>query len=602
MKLTRALTLVFLLFLGWPALCRASVADSLEAIAATLPDTQRVRMYREWTGSLQPGQAIAIGRKGISWAIDKDEKRLAADLLSKIGRAYFVLGDYPLALDCHQKAAKVYLEIGERKEMGMERCNMGLVLKRIKEPEKAEDEFRQALEIFRQLKDSASLATIYNHMGNLYEDQKNDLETALWCYNKSLSYSRPAGDIASVAYSLDFISGIYSKQGKYDEALRLLNEELAIRRSKMDDLFGEAINLNNIGEVYKMQDNITEAEKYFLQALDIAKGVGYKELIAHIYTMLAETSSARKDFAKAYGYMELRSTMRDSLISEKKNYQIAEIREKYESEKKEQQIVTLEKETELSNQRAVNLRNYFISAVLVLVLGGVIGWLYYNQQQQRKLSRERIAQEQLRTRAIIEAEEKERIRIARELHDGVGQLLAAAKMNLSSENGMENKRENVIRLVDDAIGEVRSVSHSMMPDVLMKHGLAKAIRDLVEKTSGSVTEISLQLNGWEKRWDAASESILYRVVQELIGNALKHAGATKINIDLNKFDDEINLIVEDNGKGFDPAELGERAGIGLKNMQSRIAFLGGHIIIDSTPGRGTTVIIAVPLNEQKTKV
>lgn len=597
MRGKRGIALLICLFFSLPAIIRASVADSLEAVAEALPDSARTEKYLEWSHSLSPQVRINIGRKGIAWAISNNKTDLVGRLLHNIGTAYFITGEHPLALDCYQKAIRVFELTGNRVEIGKEHTVIGQLLKK-RYPDAAEKEYRKALDIFREERDTANLAAIYNYLGNFYEDVKQDQDIALQCYNQSLSYAQPYGDSASVAYSLDFIAGIYLKQGRYEESLRLLNEELRLQRWTGDKL-GQAINLNNMGEVYKTQGKADLAESYFLQALEMAEELNYKDFMMHIYTMLSEISRDRRDFANAYRYMELKSAVKDSLISEKKNYQIAEIKEKYESENREQRILTLQKETELGRQREINLRNYFISAMLVLVLGGIIGWLYYNQQQQRKLSGERIAQEQLRTRAIIEAEEKERIRIARELHDGVGQLLAAAKMNLSPGHGIEEKKmENASKLVDDAIREVRTVSHSMMPDVLMKHGLANAIKDLADKIgSGTSLEVSLQISGWEERWEASSESVLYRVVQELLGNVLKHSQARKVSIDLNKFDDEISLIVEDDGKGFDPSNPGAGAGIGLKNMQSRIAFLGGHMVIDSVPGRGTTTIISVPLKK-----
>lgn len=600
----KSLNIFFLLtFFCIPLISRASTVDSLETLAGTLPDSLRAEKYIEWTRTLEPADAVAIGRRGISWAIDRQEKKTACELLLYTGRAYFILGDYVLALDCYHKAMIVTEMTGDKQLAGMVHTAIGQLYSKRKEPVQAEAEYMLALGIFAAEKDTYNLATIYNYLGNLYEDAKQEPDRALQYYYKSVSLSRPVGDSVGVAYSLDFIAGVYSKQGKYEEALRLLNDELRIRRWS-NDRFGEAINVNNIGEVYKMKGDIRQAETYFLEALEMAKKLDYKDFMVHIYTQLSEISRDRDDFANAYGYMELKSAVKDSLISEKKNYQIAEIREKYESDKKEQQILTLNKEKELGHQREVNLRNYFITAVLVLILGGVIGWLYYNQQQQRKLLAERIIQEQLRTRAIIEAEEKERVRIARELHDGVGQLLAAARMNLAAGQGEEKlRKETASRLVDDAIREVRSVSHSMMPDVLVKHGLAKALKDLVEKINqAGKPEIQLHLNGWEERWEPAQESVLYRVSQELLTNILKHSDATKVNIDLNKFDDEINLIVEDNGKGFDPGNLPEGSGIGLKNMQSRITFLGGHMIIDAVPGRGVTTIIAIPVNEKKHEV
>jgi signal transduction histidine kinase len=178
-------------------------------------------------------------------------------------------------------------------------------------------------------------------------------------------------------------------------------------------------------------------------------------------------------------------------------------------------------------------------------------------------------------------------------------LLAAVQLGLSDKNVEPAQRlEQTTGLVNDAIREVRSVSHSMMPDMLLKHGLGKAVEDLAARINGLGNLVISAQVSWQQRWEPAHEAVLYRVIQELFTNMIKHAGATKANLELHRFDDEISLILEDNGKGFDVNTAAN--GIGLQNMQSRIAYLGGHLILDSLPGRGTTAIVTIPLKTTET--
>lgn len=583
----------------------ATERDSLDLLLEGMTDEELRQTYTDWAARwkfAKPDLSIYICRKGLDWASEREDKPLAAGLLHSMGTAEYIRGEYALALDCYQKSADLYSVTGDALGIANVCISKGQLFRKQKEYESARKEYVRALDIFLKSGDKQSLAMTYNNLGNLYQEWKGDLDNALICYQKSLQYSEEIDDTLSISYSYDFISGIYAQQGRYNEALALLEKALVLRLA-LNNEFSVAINYNNMGEVYLMQEKYTVSEPYFLKALEISEASDYKDLMVHIYAQLALVSEKKNDFENAYRYLDLRSAVKDSIISERKNQQIAELKEKYESEKKEQEIVSLQKDKEISSQRIASQRNYFISALLILVLGGVIGWLYYNQQQQRNLTRERIEQEKLRTRAMIEAEEKERIRIARELHDGVGQLLAAARINMSilAESEPEDKGlQNAYGLVDDAIREVRSVSHSMMPDALLKYGLVRAIRELIEKiSSAAALKINFQEGGWNERWDESSESVLYRVFQELLGNILKHSGATTVNVDLHKFEDEISLIVEDDGKGFDPKNVAENAGIGLRNMRSRVEFLGGNMMVDSTPGRGTTTIISIPLNTMK---
>lgn len=576
--------------------------DSLTAYISTLPDNERRQVYIEETYQLkisEPELTVKICREGISWASDQNDVELAAILLFNLGGAYYVLGEQALALDSYQKSLQLFEQKILLNRQGEVYIALGQLFRKRREFESAKDAYENALESFLKTENKKDLATVYNNLGNLYEEWKGDLVTANSCYIKSLNFSMELKDTIGISYCYDFLSGIYAQQGNYKRSMQLLDSALVLRRLKKDD-FAIAINLNNMGEVLKMQHKYNEAKVYFLQSIEISKKINFRDLLMHSYMMLSEIARDQKNYEDAYLYIDLRNSIRDSIINETKNKQIAELKEKYESEKKEQAILSLRKDKAISDQKMLTQKNYFISAISILLLGGIIGWLLYNQQQQKKLTFQRIEQDKFRIKSILQAEEKERIRIARELHDGVGQLLAAAKMNLSNiaEHHEKNKQSDIaVKLVDDAIQEVRSVSHSMMPDVLIKKGLVKAIEELVEKVSkGTGILISFQESGWEERWDPESESVLYRVFQELLSNILKHSGAAKVTIDLNKFEDEISMIVEDDGSGFDQKIISEKSGIGLTNMRSRIEFLGGHFMIDTSPGKGTTTIITIPIN------
>jgi signal transduction histidine kinase len=207
------------------------------------------------------------------------------------------------------------------------------------------------------------------------------------------------------------------------------------------------------------------------------------------------------------------------------------------------------------------------------------------------------------SKAVIEAEENERQRIAKDLHDGVGQMMSAARMNLSafeSEinfNNVNQKQsfEKIVELVDESCKEVRTVSHIMMPNALMKNNLAVAIRDFVEKLDKKKLEVHVDTEGLDERLDSNLETVLYRVIQECVTNVIKHADATTLDISLIRDTDGISGTIEDNGKGFDIADKEKFEGIGLKNIITRIEYLKGTVDFDSAPGRGTVIALHVPV-------
>lgn len=218
------------------------------------------------------------------------------------------------------------------------------------------------------------------------------------------------------------------------------------------------------------------------------------------------------------------------------------------------------------------------------------------------LQAEVMKQQDLATKAIINAEENERKRIAADLHDGVGQMMSAAKMNLSAfENEISFKDETqkvyfdkLIGLVDESCREIRSVSHQMMPNALLKSGLASAVKEFIDKIDTKIIKINLYTEGLNERLDGNIETVLYRVIQECVNNVIKHSGADKLDISLIKDADGIAATVEDNGKGFDMNDKLKFEGIGLKNITSRIEFLKGSVDFDSSPGKGTLIAIHVP--------
>jgi signal transduction histidine kinase len=297
---------------------------------------------------------------------------------------------------------------------------------------------------------------------------------------------------------------------------------------------------------------------------------------------------------------------KDSVYTKENADKLAEMQTRFQSEKKDLEIEKQNDEIRLT--KAEVERKNIITTVLVvsIILVILLFYLLYHHnklKQKALLSAEMLHQQELRTKAVIEAEEKERMRIARDLHDGVGQTLSAAKLNLSSVESklalsapdMEAAFKNAIHLVDESVKEVRAVSHNMMPNALMKQGLVAAVREFINRLSAvDSLKIDLEITGLSERLEASTETVLFRVLQEIVSNIVKHAKANHITIQLIKEEAELTILIEDNGVGFDTSRMNEFNGIGLKNIVSRIEFLNGTVNFDSRPGKGTTVIIEVP--------
>jgi signal transduction histidine kinase len=387
-------------------------------------------------------------------------------------------------------------------------------------------------------------------------------------------------------------------QKKFNEAENYLIKSLELRKL-IKDSFSLALGYGDLGYMYKEQGQYAKAiEKYNLSNT-IAIKMAFADLLLSNYKELSAIAEKKGDFALSLDYYKKQAGLKDSIYSGDKLKQIEQLNAKYQTEKKEQQLKLQKAE--------ITKKNYLLwglIAVTVLIIFAGFS-LYYKRQIQNRmhLQAEVMKQQDLATRAIINAEENERKRIAAELHDGVGQMMSAAKMNLSAfENDIQFKDEaqkitfeKLIGLVDESCKEIRSVSHQMMPNALLKSGLASAVKEFLDKIDNRIIKINLHTEGLQERLDSNTETVLYRVIQECVNNVIKHSGASNLDISLIKDADGIAATVEDNGRGFDITDKQKFEGIGLKNISSRVAFLKGTVDFDSSPGKGTLVAIHVPI-------
>jgi signal transduction histidine kinase len=212
------------------------------------------------------------------------------------------------------------------------------------------------------------------------------------------------------------------------------------------------------------------------------------------------------------------------------------------------------------------------------------------------LDREKMKLERQSKRFLIEGQEKERERIARDLHDGLGAMLTTMKLSLSNELN-ETTKEELIQLLNEAIKEARNLSRNLMPTVLMDFGLFDALAQLAqstEKSTGIKVKYTCDSEHAKSQLKKAKQVYVYRIVQEALTNAVKHANCTEIKCTITEFEDQMNIYIKDNGKGLDDNAVSESNGHGFKNIKERTALLNGELILESDEN-GTVVDINFPL-------
>lgn len=520
------------------------------------------------------------------------------------GNILYFKGQHDAALKIYLKALKD-AEVSKLYKLASHSCNeIGTLFKKNKDLNLALDYYKRAKIEAERGKDLNQLANSLNNIGLIYEELGN-YNLALAQYQKSLDYYRRAGDKLGESYSLEYIGYVYGLMRNYTPALKNLQNSLEIRL-KLNDNYGIAIALIELSEVCKNKGSHNLASTYARQAIAAAEKSKYPDMVQNGYLLLSEILEAQNQYSESLKYYKYHIKVKDSLFNAMKSEQIAKLQVAFNSKEQNQQIKLLDKQNTIQ-QLKIGQKNAWIIGMLVcfILVVGTVALLYRSNKlkQEAKLQSEILIQQDLATKAILNAEENERKRISGELHDGIGQMFSTVKMNLSaiaedlSFNEDHNKQvfDKTLGLVDESCAELRTIAHQMAPNVLLKSGLASAVKDFVQKIDSRRLKVNLETVGLNERLEQNVETVLYRVLQETVNNVIKHAKASQLDIQLVKEDDCINVMVEDNGNGFDTSKIEKFEGIGLKNIKTRIGYLKGTIDFSSKPGLGTLVAIYIPI-------
>ncbi|HET8810498.1 MAG TPA: sensor histidine kinase [Flavobacteriaceae bacterium] len=469
----------------------------------------------------------------------------------------------------------------------------------------------QELEIYaKNRKDPLLSARLYANIASKYLDMDNG-EQSLHYYDKAISELKEIDDslrIAKIEINIGAVHGTVLQN--LDSALYYYKKALPLFKEKnLSQLV--SYSYNNIAEVYKKQENYSEALEYYT----LANAIGLKEHGAKTrviyYENLIELYEKMGNYREAFRYSKKAGDLRDSINVTAQNIAISEIQTKYETAKKEKENLQLKTKIDKKTRTQTVLWAGLLASLLI---GGIIIYLISKnakkqgliaQQKQeielRKVEKSLKEQELATIDTLVSAQEKERQRLANDLHDNLGSTLATLKLNFKSlekhlaDNKAKPIMENSSILINDAYKKVREIAHEKSSGVIAKEGLLPAVEQLARKIS-STKELTVEVQdfGLDKRLDNTFEIAVFRIIQELATNIIKHAKATEATISLTNHDDLLNIIVEDNGKGFDPKKTVPKDGMGLANIEKRVEHMEGTLEVDSSK-KGTSIIIDLPL-------
>lgn len=386
---------------------------------------------------------------------------------------------------------------------------------------------------------------------------------------------------------------LYSEK-KYAAAIQLCQTAIAYYE-QTGNLFDKVSAMSYLAKYYDGSGNTSEATKIIETTLKLAKENKMSSHLLLVYEVAAKVYSKSGDHKNAFAYLQLQQKLNDSINSADLKSKLQESDAKYQNAEKEKQILLLE--TAQSKNRIFLFTLVGLMAVLL-----IIGYLVYrNFIAKKKISEQQILQLQQEKKMVaaenmLEGEKTERTRLARDLHDGLGGMLSGVKFQLNSMKGnVILSEENAVTFtksisqLDNAIAEMRRVAHNMMPEALLKFGLVSALEDYcLTVDENSQLAVSFQSYGLEQRLEQTVEIVLFRIVQELLNNTIKHAQASQSHVQLSRNGHVVSLTVEDNGKGMNVSE--QTNGIGLSNIRNRVDYLNGKMDIQSDSA-GTSINI-----------
>ncbi len=531
-----------------------------------------------------------------------NNKSSIGSLYNNLANVNLAKGNLDKSVSYSIEALKLKEALNDEKGIAMVCNNIANAYRKLQQPEKALQYQLKSLAIKEKLNDTRGIALSLGNIGNVYHDL-GDTQKAISCYLKALKYQLQIKDDLLIGNSYNSLGYVFYERGDYKKAMEYYQLSWHYR-SKTGNKSALSSMYNNMAKVYTATDELGKAEDFYKKALTLAKANGEKEDIAEANKGLADVSTKRKDFAKSLQYMMDAEKAKDSIYNIASSTAIAEMQTKYETEKKDASIKLLQKENELQDIKYK--KTVFMFVALFVLIGAIliIIYTYSYLKQHKKAEQLRVDAEYKRINAIVNAQEEERKRISAELHDGLGQVLSAVKLNVSmlkddlGQNASTLSQYNTaMLLLDQSCNEVRNMSHSMMPAILVKMGLKEALRELASAINNTgVLKVMIDDKELDNEPAELIKIHLYRIVQELLNNILKYANATEVQIQFSKDSQGLGLMIEDNGKGFDTTVLNNSSGLGWHSIQSRIALLKGQIEVDSKPTTtGTAVFVSVPV-------
>jgi signal transduction histidine kinase len=566
-------------------------------------------------------EALLYGMRAIENAEKVGMLATAQSIRLEVGFIYFGMGENLKALNYFYQSLNNWDGDIPQDKLPQAYIGIGKALFEQKVYSDAEKSLKEALKFNLSQNDKAE---VYNALGEILLIN-DDYLPALENFSLALTINRNYRIQKNLGENYKNIGEVYYILGQYKKAENFY--QLAL---EADSSIGNHQNLAQINAALMnlevVNGDMNKALNYGKAALIQDQSKNDYKLQELVYAGFSQIFQKQGDFQKSLAFYKKFNEAREMHFETSQEDEINEFRVKYEIEKKERELEELNNEKRLSelayqqrisdDRKEKNMLFAFGVLMFIIILLGAMSLFNYQRQidsgktiafKTEEINRVKIKELEKTMRletmnAMLQGQETERNRISKDLHDSLGALLSSVKLhfesirsNISDEQGLRTFKKTS-QLIDDACHEIRNISHDMMPGSLMRFGLVPALRDYASKLrDNKKLRVDVIDYGVPVQMENSLSLNSYRIVQELLNNIIKHADAKDVLVQLTVQNGKLNIMVEDDGIGFEPDLAKNSGGLGLKNIISRVNYLEGHIHFDSEQGKGTNIMIDFPL-------
>jgi len=533
-------------------------------------------------------EAIALYTKAIKELSSKDSVQVADSYLYR-GQCNDILGNYVEAIKDYENAGQYYEQLKDTAYFFRIQQNISVIYSRNGFAEKAAKIQKEVIENAIKAEDyGTAVGSLVNQAIDLGKQDKLDEQQKVLQRALAFNLEKLNDDIWYDNYiRINLVKGFSTKKDKSNASIHL---NRMIEREPETKGIMPLSQHNFAAKAYfeRSFGNIDKAISYFKKREELLEKMQSKEVLALTKRQLGELYEEKKDYNTAYTYYKDGTTVRDSIFNANKTNTFLFYQTLYETERKEKELIKKTSEVELLEQK-----NSTKQRVLVLSIAGIslLFLIIYLIRNRAYLKKTKLQQEEF-SQQLLQSQEEERKRISKDLHDSLGQSLLLIKNKV-----ILNDDKETGSIVNDAIEEVRSISRALHPFQLEELGLTKAIENVVNQLDESTDIfISSEVDNIQNVFKSEQEVNIFRIIQESLNNIIKHANAQAARVEVIKEAKQVQIIIKDNGKGFDFSErYNDFKSLGLKTLKERTKLLNGSMKIDSEKNKGTTLAFTIPL-------